>query len=151
MQLPGIKDESPRQRELPGASGKGWLRELRKDAAVQNIRWVDEGCGGWRVHDFLEGGPELGHVLVGADGDANDVGPDGPGAADDDLLLSHGGHDLATVASGVDHEAVGLRAGNDLVVVGGEEFDGLVAVVGDVGLALGDEFGVLKRDTGGAG
>src|SRR5882757_1295693 len=116
----------PPASQTAGSLVSGWLRELRKDAAVQSICWVDKGSRGGRVHDFLEGAPELGHVLVGADGDANDVGPDGPGAADDDLLLGHGGHDLATVTSGVDHEAVGLRAGNDLVVVGGEELDGLV-------------------------
>lgn len=114
-------------------------------------RIVEVGSGGGSVHDLLEGGLELGHLVCRTDGDADGVGPDGPCATDEDVVGLHGLDDLSTGALGVDHEAVGLRSWEDGVVVLGEPIDGVDADVADDLLAGGDEFGVEQADVGGDG
>ena len=103
--------------------------------------------GGGAAHDFCEGGLEGFHLVGCAYGDANVGWPDGPGAADEDVLLAHGGDDLAAGAAGVDHEAVG--EGRDVfVALGVEEGEGGVAGVGDELAAGGDEVGLLEAGGG---
>jgi hypothetical protein len=87
------------------------------------------------------------HFVGSAYGDADVIGPDGPDAADEDILLAHGGHDLAAGAAGVDHEAVG-EGGDVFVALGVEPGEGGVAGVGDDFAAGGDEVGLLEAGGG---
>src|ERR1700679_1653807 len=76
-------------------------------------------------------------------GDADVVGPDGPGASDVYVLLAHGRDDLTAGAAGVDHEAVGDR-GDVLVALAVEPREGGVARVGDDLAARWDEPRLLE-------
>jgi len=103
-----------------------------------------QGSGGsGAAHNFCEGRLEGLHLLGRAYGDADVGWPDGPDAANVDVLRAHGGHDLAAGAAGVDHEAVG--EGRDVfVALGVHPGEGGVAGVGDNFAAGGDEVGLLE-------
>src|SRR5208283_1833208 len=76
--------------------------ETKKRRFGHGAQSTDSAAG----HDALESRLEALHFGLRAHRDANVGGPDGPGAADKNILRGHGGYHFFRRPLGVQHEAV---------------------------------------------